>query len=53
MNHFQIEQYWQRYLQTLLPGVKTDCSYLTDQFGDTPELAKELGQLVLAGTKTG
>lgn len=51
-----IEHYWQRYLETLSEAKRTDLSgnrpYLVDQFGDTPELADELGQLVLAGIKT-
>jgi len=47
-----IEQYWQRYLDTLPQERRGDSNYLVDQFGDIPELANELGQLVLDGLKT-
>lgn len=48
-----ITEYWQRYLQTLPAETRIYESYVVDQFGDIPELADELGQLVLNGTKTG
>ncbi|MEM1279144.1 MAG: ASCH domain-containing protein [Cyanobacteria bacterium P01_H01_bin.152] len=47
-----IAQCWQHYLQTLMSAMDRSVPYLVDQFGDTPELANELGQLVLNGTKT-
>lgn len=47
-----IEQYWQNYRKTLPARRETDRIYLVDRFGDTPDLADELGQLVLAGIKT-
>ncbi|ABW31758.1 ASCH domain-containing protein [Acaryochloris marina] len=47
-----IEHYWQSYCQTLSPDEDLDQPYLVEQFGDSPEMANELGQLVLAGTKT-
>ena len=52
MNSEDIERYWQCYLQTQLAESGVDQPYLIDQFGDAPELANELGQLVLQGTKT-
>lgn len=47
-----IEHYWQSYCQTLSPDEDLGQPYLVEQFGDSPEMANELGQLVLAGTKT-
>jgi len=47
-----IEEYWQNYLKSLPQDIKTDLAYLVDRFGDTPELANELGRLVLDGIKT-
>ncbi|MDB9527745.1 ASCH domain-containing protein [Oscillatoria sp. CS-180] len=52
MNCLQAEHYWQNYLQTMPNRGRRDQRYLVDQFGDTPELADELGQLVLSNTKT-
>ena len=52
MNATTIEQYWQNYLKTLSEEAVANQSYEADQFGDTPELANELGQLVLDGRKT-
>lgn len=47
-----IECYWQQYLKTLSSGTDVHHTYMVEQFGDTPKLADELGQLVLNGTKT-
>lgn len=52
MNTAQIEQYWQRYLKTLLVEIETQSAYLVAQFGDSPELVNELGQLVINSVKT-
>ena len=52
MNSTAIAQYWQTYLQTPTSTANHASIYLVDQCGDTPELANELGQLVLKGTKT-
>ena len=52
MKSTAIAQYWQNYLQTSTSAANHASTYLVDQFGDTPELANELGQLVLNGTKT-
>jgi uncharacterized protein YhfF len=47
-----ITEYWQRYLQTLPAETRIYEPYGVDQFGDIPELADELGQLVVNGIKT-
>jgi uncharacterized protein YhfF len=52
MNKQQSEQYWQTYLATRPEDAVVDETYGADQFGDHPQLADELGQLILAGTKT-
>ncbi|MGF1521154.1 MAG: ASCH domain-containing protein [Leptolyngbyaceae cyanobacterium] len=52
MNRMQILQYWQIYLRTLPEDRQTHQPFLVDQFGDTAELADELGQRILEGIKT-
>ena len=52
MNEGQITRYWQGYLKTLPESFEANQTFLVDQFGDTPELADELGHLVLSGVKT-
>ena len=52
MNKQAIEQYWQTYLATRSDNTTADETYVADQFGDHPQLADELAQLILAGTKT-
>jgi uncharacterized protein YhfF len=47
-----VEEFWQAYLDTLDDAEKPD-SYMAWGFGDTPEMADELGKLVLDGVKTG
>lgn len=47
-----VKHYWQQYLQTLTPGMDANQPYLVEQFEDIPQLADELGQLVIEGTKT-
>ena len=50
----QIEAYWQAFLATLpADSPYRDKSYDPDGFGDSPEMADELGALVVKGTKTG
>lgn len=44
--------YWNRFLATQDTVTQDDESYLTDEFGDNPELANELVGLILNGTKT-
>ncbi len=46
-----IEQYWQSYLAALPNNLSDNEKYLVNQFGDNPDLANELGNLVLAGIK--
>ncbi len=48
-----IEAFWQGYLGTLPPDspVRGE-NYAAEYFGDTPQLASELGELVASGTKT-
>ena len=52
MGDLFVERYWQRYLQTLSSSKDAKQIYRVDQFGDSPKLANELGQLVISGTKT-
>lgn len=52
MKNPDIKHYWQSYCQTLSPDENLEQRYLVEQFGDSPEMANELGQLVLVGTKT-
>lgn len=47
-----VETYWQQYLQIEPDAIHFRLPDAVDQFADTPELADELGQLVLSGTKT-
>ncbi|MEM7344133.1 MAG: ASCH domain-containing protein [Chloroflexota bacterium] len=48
-----IDTYWQTYLATLPANssIHTE-TYVAERFGDTPELADQLGQLIVAGIKT-
>ena len=53
MNKTLIEGYWQSYLDTLPANSPLrQRTYVAEQFGDSPELADELGALIVAGTKT-
>ncbi len=53
MNQEKIKTYWQKYLATLSAGSPTHGEqYVAEYFGDSPELANELGALIVAGTKT-
>lgn len=47
------EAFWQAYLETLPPDspVRSE-PYEAESFGDSPEMADELGALVASGTKT-
>uniref|UniRef100_A0A0C1NGM3 ASCH domain-containing protein n=1 Tax=Tolypothrix bouteillei VB521301 TaxID=1479485 RepID=A0A0C1NGM3_9CYAN len=49
----QIQQYWQAYLTTLPPDspVRNE-QYAAEQFGDNPDLANSLGQLIVSRKKT-
>lgn len=47
------EAYWKGYLATLAPGSpEREERYEAEAWGDSPELADELGALIAAGTKT-
>jgi uncharacterized protein YhfF len=49
----RIEVYWQGYLDTLRPDSPVhDEQYVAEGWGDSPQLADELGALIVAGTKT-
>ena len=53
MDEGRVEAYWRAYLKTLPAGSPArDEGYVAEPFGDGPELADELGALILAGTKT-
>ena len=53
MNENTVEAYWKTYLETLpADSPARDEGYEAEPFGDGPELADELGALILAGTKT-
>ena len=48
-----IDQFWQSYLNTLPSDHPTRTqTYVAEPFGDSAELADQLGQLVLRGVKT-
>ncbi|AFY59393.1 ASCH domain-containing protein [Synechococcus sp. PCC 6312] len=52
MNQQALDQFWQAYLESN-PTVLSTSDYAgAVQFGDYPDLANELGQLVLKGNKT-
>ena len=48
----QVEAFWQAFIATLPPEVDIPGEYEAWSFGDSPEMADELGQLVLSGLKT-
>jgi uncharacterized protein YhfF len=53
MGNDKIEAYWQAYLATLpVDSPVRRERYVAEPFGDSPELADELGALIVAGTKT-
>ena len=47
------EAFWQAYLDSLNDDAEKPEAYAEWGFGDTPEMADELGKLVLDGVKTG
>ena len=53
MAHARVESYWQSYLDTLPADspVRAE-AYTAEGFGDGPEMADQLGALVVNGTKT-
>ena len=53
MDDNSIETYWRSYLETLPPDSPVrDEEYVAEGWGDSPEMADELGALISAGTKT-
>ncbi len=53
MDGDQIEAFWQSYLETLPPDSPVrDEQYVAEGFGDSPQMADELGAFVAGGTKT-
>jgi uncharacterized protein YhfF len=54
MNKRTIETYWQKFLSTLpADSPYHSKSYVAEGWGDSPEMADELGDLIAQGTKTG
>ena len=54
MTNPAIVQYWNDFVRTLPPSSPLRSkTFEAEGFGDSPELADELGQLVLSGIKTG
>ncbi len=47
------EEFWQAYLDSLDEDAEKPEAYAEWAFGDSPEMADELGKLVLDGVKTG
>src|SRR3712207_8038045 len=53
MDSDRIETFWQGYLDTLPEDSPIrDEEYVAEGWGDSPQLADELGALIAAGTKT-
>ena len=52
MKQSLIEQYWQSYVATVSSTFVAIEPYEMRQFGDSPALANELGNLILEGVKT-
>jgi uncharacterized protein YhfF len=49
-----VEEYWSAFLATLPPDSPYHSkTYVAEGFGDNPELADELGALIVSGIKTG
>jgi uncharacterized protein YhfF len=49
----RIEAYWQSYLETLPSGSSVHSErYMAEGWGDSPQMADELGALIADGTKT-
>ena len=54
MNKESVEKYWQKFLSTLPEDSPYhEKTYIAEGWGDGPEMADELGALIVAGTKTG
>lgn len=48
-----VDEFWQEYLDSLAEDAPHPDDYQAWGFGDTPEMADELGRLVVEGIKTG
>lgn len=48
----EIDAFWERYLASLPPGSPVPDSYSAWSFGDSPQMADDLGGLVYKGVKT-
>ena len=48
-----VEEFWQEFRESFDENAPGEDAYQAWSFGDTDEMANELGQLVLDGTKTG
>lgn len=54
MTEESVKTYWQKFLSTLPPESPYHAkTYIAEGWGDTPEMADELGTLITQGTKTG
>ncbi len=54
MTEESVKAYWQNFLSTLPPESPYHSkTYIAEGWGDTPEMADELGTLIAQGTKTG
>jgi uncharacterized protein YhfF len=52
MNNYRIEAFWQSYLDTLpADSPVRDDQYIAEGFGDSSQMADELGALIVSGTK--
>jgi uncharacterized protein YhfF len=53
MDNVQIQKYWQDFLSTLpADSPYRSKSYISEGWGDSPQMADELGALIAAGVKT-
>jgi uncharacterized protein YhfF len=53
MDNVQIQKYWQDFLSTLpADSPYRSKAYITEGWGDSPQMADELGALIAAGVKT-
>lgn len=53
MNSEKVETYWQKFLASLpADSPYRNSTYIAEGWGDSPEMADELGALIAAGTKT-
>jgi len=54
MDKAEIETYWKKFLDSLPPDSPYHSkTYIAEGWGDSPEMADELGSLIARGTKTG